>query len=303
MMETTASHLIRPQRPKILGIAHFAAYTDDLAKAELLFTDYFGYAKPYYIEREGKPTIMLVKISDRQYIEFFEDDAHRLVKYRHTAFEVDDVEAMRVYLQMMGLKVPAEVEDPGFGFKCFFVNDFSGNEIEFLQYTDTGVLAEHRGQDMPDTRVSDLMRHVGWICKDLSKELAFYGFLLGFEEFWRGGEPPMRSQWIKLRMPDSPTNDYIEIMLYDHELNQDELGCLNHISLDVDDVPATKALLDTRQIPEGCSPAEPQKIGACGYGQSNIYLIDKTRVEVMTRVAVGGKPTPSVYGVPVRFDE
>lgn len=293
--------LDRPQRPKILGIAHFSAYTDSLENAESLFCNYFGFAKPYYFQLEGKPRMMFVKISDRQYVELVEDTEKRLVKYRHTAFEVDDIEAMRDYLEMMGLKVPTQTSDPGLGFKCFFVKDFSGNDVEFVQYIETGLLAEHKGQDLPDTRVSDLMRHVGWICKDLSKELAFYGYILGFEEFWRGGENN-QTQWFKMSMPDSPTHDYIEIMMYDHDLNQEELGCLNHISLDVDDVPASKELLDTRVIAEGCLPAEPMKVGACGYGQSNIYMIDKTRVEIMTKVAVIG-PTPSVYGVPTRYPD
>jgi len=297
------SLLDRPQRPKISGIAHFSVLTDSLENTAALFTDYFGYAQPYYFRREGKPTMMFIKISDRQYVEFTEDSDCKLVKYRHTAFETDDIEGMRVYLQMMGLKVPSEISDPGLGFKCFFVTDFSGNDVEFVQYTDFGLLAEHYGKDMPDTRISDIMRHVGWISKDLSKELAFYGFILGFEEFWRGGEDNTKSQWIKLSMPDSPYKDYIEIMLYDHELNQEELGCLNHISLDVDDVPASVAILESRKCPEGCLPAEPMKVGACGYGQSNIYTIDKTRIEIMTRVAVGGKPTPSIYAVPVRFDK
>jgi len=298
-----SSLLERPQRPKILGIAHFSVLTDSLEKAAALFRDYFGYAEPYYFRREGKPTMMFVKISDRQYVEFTEDKEQKLVKYRHTAFETEDIEAMRLYLQMMGLKVPDTVADPGLGFKCFFVKDFSGNDVEFVGYTDSGLLAEHYGQDMPETRISDIMRHVGWVCKDLSKELAFYGYILGFEEFWRGGEDETKSQWIKLRMPDSPYNDYIEVMLYDHELDQTELGCLNHISLDVDDVPAAKAVLDGRQCQEGCMAAEPMKIGACGYGQSNIYTIDKTRVEIMTRVAVGGTPTPSIYAVPVRYPD
>lgn len=293
----------RPQRPKILGIAHFSAYTDSLQNAASLFTDYFGYAKPYYVEREGKPTMMFVKINDRQYVEFTEDKEKKLVKYRHTAFEVDDIEAMRLYLQMMGVKVPEEVIDPGFGFKCFFIQDFSGNDVEFVEYTDEGLLAEHKGEDMPETRISDIMRHVGWVCKDLSKELAFYGYILGFQEFWRGGEDATKSQWIKMSLPDSPTCDYIEIMLYDHPLNQEELGCLNHISLDVENVPESKQILDTRSLPEGCMPAEPQKIGACGYGQSNIFTIDKTRIEIMTKVAVGGIPTPTIYAKPVRYED
>ncbi|MBQ0044801.1 MAG: VOC family protein [Bacteroidales bacterium] len=298
----TDPKLIRPQRPKITGIAHFSVLADDLENTAAFFSDYFGYAKPYYVEREGKPTMMFVKINDRQYVEITKDDECKEWKYRHTAFEVDDIEAMRMYLRMMGVKVPDDIMDPGFGFKCFFIKDFSGHDVEFVQYIDSGLLAEHMGQDMPDTRISDLMRHVGWLCDDFSRDLAFYSFILGFKEFWRGGPDDNTSKWIKLAMPDSPDREYIEIMLYDQKLDQTEMGCQNHIGLDVDDVPAARAILESRRIPEGCTPGEPMKIGACGYGQSNYLTLDKTRVEIMTREAVGGKPTPPIYGIPARYE-
>mgnify|MGYP003296758548 FL=1 len=298
----TDPKLIRPQRPKIIGIAHFSVLTDDLENTASFFTDCFGYAKPYYVEREGKPTMMFVKINDRQYVEFTKDDECKEWKYRHTAFEVEDIEAMRIYLRMMGVKVPDEVSDPGFGFKCFFIKDFSGHDVEFVQYTDSGLLAEHKGQDMPDTRISDIMRHVGWLCDDFSKDLAFYSFILGFKEYWRGGPDDNTSKWIKLSMPDSPRREYIEIMLYDQKLDQAEMGCQNHIGLDVDDVPAAREILLSRNIPEGCIPGEPMKIGACGYGQSNFFTKDLTRVEIMTKEAVGGKPTPTIYGIPARYE-
>lgn len=288
--------------PKITGIAHFSVLADDLENTAAFFSDYFGYAKPYYVEREGKPTMMFVKINDRQYVEITKDDECKEWKYRHTAFEVDDIEAMRMYLRMMGVKVPDDIMDPGFGFKCFFIKDFSGHDVEFVQYIDSGLLAEHMGQDMPDTRISDLMRHVGWLCDDFARDLAFYSFILGFKEFWRGGPDDNTSKWIKLAMPDSPDREYIEIMLYDQKLDQTEMGCQNHIGLDVDDVPAARAILESRRIPEGCTPGEPMKIGACGYGQSNYLTLDKTRVEIMTREAVGGKPTPPIYGIPARYE-
>lgn len=295
---------IRPQRPKILGIAHFGVYTDDLENTAALFTDYFGYGKPYYVERPGQPTIMFIKINDRQYMEFVKDDECREWKYRHTAFETDDIEAMRIYLRMMGVKVPDGTMDPGFGFKCFFIKDFSGHDVEFIQYIDTGLLAEHKGQDLPDTRVSDLMRHVGWLCDDFSRDLAFYSFILGFEEYWRGGPDDNTSKWIKLAMPDSPTKEYIEIMLYDSKLDQTEMGCQNHIGLDVEDVDASRDMLAKRGlIPEGCTQGEPMKVGACGYGQSNYLTKDKTRIELMTKVAVGGKPTATIYGIPARYEK
>ncbi len=151
----------KPQRPKIQGVAHICLYTEDFDDAASLFTDYLGYGKPYVVKRSDRPDVMFVKINDRQYVEFIKDDEQRLVKYRHTAFEVDDLEAMRLYLQAMGVVVPDAVKDTGMGFNAFFVTDFNGNDVEFVQYTDTGLLAEHRGKDMPDTRISDTMRHVG----------------------------------------------------------------------------------------------------------------------------------------------
>lgn len=291
----------KPQRPKIQGIAHISLYTEDFDNAASLFTDYLGYGKPYVVQRPGRDDVMFVKINDRQYVEFIKDDQQRLVKYRHTAFEVHDLEAMRLYLQAMGIVVPAKVMETGMGFNAFFVKDFNGNDVEFVQYVDTGLLAEKKGKDLPDTRISDTMRHVGWVCKDSAKDLAFYGYILGFTEFWRGGEDLSKINWIKMKLPES--TDYVELMLIDHELDQRELGLYNHLDVDVDDVVATKKLLDTRKIPEGCLPAEPQSKGICGYGLSNIYLKDKTRIELMTKIALGGTPSKSTYGVPLRYDK
>lgn len=291
---------VKPQRPKITGIAHISLYSEDLDNAAALFKDYLGFGDPYFLRREGKPTFMFIKVNDRQYIEFVEDKQHRLIKYKHTAFETDDVEGMRLYLRSMGIVVPDQLDDVGTGFKSFFCKDFNGHDVEFVQYTSEGLLAQHKGENMPSTRISDTMRHVGWTCQDSPKDLAFYGYILGFTEFWRGGEDPSKINWIKMRLPDS--KDYVELMLIDHDLNQEELGLYNHLDFDMDDVQATKNLLDTRRLPAGCRPAGDQSKGVCGYGLSNVYLPDDTRIELMTKIALGGTPSASTYGVPLRFD-
>lgn len=295
----TCAQYAKPQRPTILGIAHIGLYTDDLANTAAFFTDYLGFGEPYYLRREGKPTVMFIKLNDRQYVEFVEDTEQRKVKYRHTAFQTGDIEAMRVYLRTQGLAVPDEVSDTGLGFKYFLTTDFNGHEVEFLEYTDKGLLAEHMGENMPDTRISEVMSHVGWCCPDAARDMAFYGYLLGFNEFWRGGANPERTSWIKMYLPES--TDYIELMLFDHELSASELGSLNHMNLDVNDVNATKQLLDTRKLPEGCTGAGQQRKGINGFGQTNTYLKDKTRIEVMTKVPLGGAPSASTWGVPQRL--
>lgn len=290
----------KPERPKITGIAHIGLYTDDVPNAVQLFTDYFGFGKPYVFTLKSGTEITFVKVNDRQYIELFKDNDNRLVKYRHTAFETDDVEAMRLYLRSMGIVVPDSVTDAGLGFKSVTVQDFNGHNVEFLEYTDKGAFAADKGKNMPETRISDTFRHAGWICPDSAKDIAFYGYILGFTEFWRGGEKPDQINWIKMKVPDG--TDYVELMLFDHDLDQQELGLYNHLDFDVDDVVATKAILDTRKLPEGCKPAENQSKGLCGYGLSNVYLKDQTRIELMTRIALGGTPTPSTYGKPLRYD-
>lgn len=289
------------KRPGITGIAHFSVYTDDLQTAAGLYTEYFGFGKPYYIHTNGcEPDMMFIKINDRQYVQFLKDNENRLVKYRNTAFETDDIEAMRLYLKSKGLIVPDSVTNTGFGYKSFVTNDFNGQEIEFVEYTGDGFIGEMNGKNMPDTRISDNFRHVGWACPDSAKDIAFYGYILGFTEFWRGGETPDKINWIKMKLPES--SQYIELMLFDHKLDRNELGLLNHMDLDMESVQASKMILDRRNLPDGCIPADNQNTGMCGYGLSNVFLPDGTRCELMTNRAVSGNPSPSTYGQPLRYD-
>ena len=292
-------------RPKITGIAHISLYTEELKNAESLFKDYLGFGTAHFVKgKNGAPDMMYVKINDRQYVEFTEDKEDRLVKYLHTAYETDDVEAMRLYLRSMGVEVPEAVSVNGdLGYKSLTVRDFNRQDVEFVEYTGKGWYGKQKGKAVPPTAISSNMRHTGWICPDSDKDIDFYCRILGFTEFWRGGEKPDQINWIKLRLPDSgPNGDYIELMLFDHDLDRTELGLYNHLDIEMDDVAAAKKILDTRKLPEGCKPAENQSKGVCGYGLSNVYLRDETRIELMTKIALGGTPSKSTYGKPLRYD-
>ena len=51
-------------------------------------------------------------------------------------------------------------------------------------------------------------------------------------------------------MPDG--RDYIELMLYDKEQSDENMGVLNHICLEVDDVTVSAQTLKNRTLPRGC---------------------------------------------------
>ena len=90
-----------PRRPHILGVSHAAFYVTDMAKARAFYEGLFGFQSPFSIpRRDPKEQLVWIKINDHQTIELFPasevaPDADRLY---HIALEVDDAEAMRVYL-------------------------------------------------------------------------------------------------------------------------------------------------------------------------------------------------------------
>ena len=90
-----------PKRPRILGISHAAFFVSDMAKARAIYEGFLGYQSPYSIPRKDpKEQLIWIKINDRQSVELFPGsevapDADRL---NHIAIEVDDAEAMRLYL-------------------------------------------------------------------------------------------------------------------------------------------------------------------------------------------------------------
>ena len=282
-----------PKRPRITGISHAAFYVSDMAKARAFYEGFLGFQSPFAIPRKDpKEQLVWIKINDRQSVELFPGsevtpDADRLY---HIAIEVEDAEAMRLYLQSKGVAVPPATGIGKIGNKNYFVKDPSGNTVEVVEYLADGWTRREQGKFLPDTRISTRMSHVGVMIGQLDAALKFYGDILGFREIWRGAKTANMLSWVNLQVPDG--QDYVEFMLYDKFPTLDRVRTLHHICLEVADVEKAGAILKTRPYPEGSKPATPLATGVNGKRQINYYDPDGTRVEVMEPGTADGKPRP-----------
>ena len=282
-----------PPRPRITGISHAAFYVSDMAKARAFYEGFLGFQSPFSIPRKDpKEQLVWIKINDRQTVELFpgsevKPDDDRLY---HIAVEVDDAEAMRLYLQSKGVAVPPKTAMGKIGNKNYFVKDPSGNIVEIVEYLPEGWTKREAGKFLPDTRISTRMSHVGVMIGELDQAMTFYGEILGFKEIWRGAKTANMLSWVNLQVPDG--QDYIEFMLYDKYPSLDRVRTLQHICLEVPDVAKAGEILASRPYPAGSKPSTPMATGVNGKRQINYYDPDGTRVEVMEPGTADGKPRP-----------
>ena len=77
---------------------------------------------------------------------------------------------------------------------------------------------------------------------------------------------------------------------------------MNHICLEVDDVPATLNKLKERALPVGCQMPAESKTGKNMKRQINCFDGDGTRVEIMETITTDGKPVPSSTATSLKFE-
>ncbi len=288
-------------RPLITGVAHAAFFTKEVESTRQFFTGYLGFTEPFSLmAANGKDlALTFIKINDRQYVEVFPERYKGGNRMYHFAVETNDAEAMRKYLASKGVKVPENTLKGRTGNLNYFVRDPNGTICEIVQYEPNSMSDKNIGKDMPDSRVSTHMSHVGFMVPDLDKAISFYCDILGFREIWRGSRDDKNVTWVNLQVPDG--EDYIELMLYDKEPSETSMGSMNHICLEVNDVAVTATTLAKRNLPEGCRPTTEMKTGINKKRQINCYDINGTRVEVMEAKTVDGTPTPSSTAKPMKF--
>jgi lactoylglutathione lyase len=154
------------------------------------------------------------------------------------------------------------------------------------------MVAKTRGQFLPPTRISDHMRHVGFVVTKLDEEMDFYTNLLGFREIWRGSSNGTVLSWINLKVPDG--DDYIELMLYKDAPPPGRSGSANHLCLLVDNVAQSANKLKARDI----QLKAESKVGVNRKRQLNLFDADGSRTELMELQTIDGKPAPSSTAPP-----
>jgi lactoylglutathione lyase len=288
-----------PKRPRITGVAHIAVYAHDVDKTVAFYRDFLGFAEPFRLNRgSGALHLAFVKVNDRQFVEVFPEKAEKTDRLNHIALEVEDAEAMRAYLASRGVKVPGKVPVGRIGNANFNVTDPDSHTVEIVQYLPGGRTAQQKGKDLPPTRISTRITHVGVAVASLDKAMAFYGDVLGLKETWRGSAKGKELNWVSVRVPDG--DDYVEFMLYKNPPSLERLGTMHHLCLEVPDVEAAKSTLEARPARKAYTRDMTVKTGVNKKRQLNLYDPDGTRIELMEPKTVDGVPAPPSTAPPPR---
>src|SRR4051794_12962810 len=146
---------VRPQRPKITGVAHIALFVHDIGKARQFYSGLLGYEEPFHLDNpDGSLSLTFVKINERQYIELFPEREPGSDRLNHISIETDDAEAMRRYLASKAINVPDKVGRGRIGNANFNIKDPDGHTVEIVEYLPTGWSVRDKGKAVPATRIS-----------------------------------------------------------------------------------------------------------------------------------------------------
>jgi catechol 2,3-dioxygenase-like lactoylglutathione lyase family enzyme len=279
-----ATALCAQQRPKITGISHLAVYTSEPAATEHYYADIIGAAK---LPDPEDPRGVRYALSSTQFIEVLPLPADASVnRLDHTAWNVDNAEAMRRYLAAKGWHTPSLLTRSADGSRWFQVLDPEGNRVQFVQPPTLPKPAY--AVDAPNA-IGHHIIHIGFMVHSRAAEDAFYRDLLGFRPYWFGGHAEGELDWVSQQTPDG--HDWLEYMLAagpgsDHGqgippgMTQKQLGSMDHLSIGEVSVPdAYKVLTADNRLTGRHDPAP--KVGRDGKYQFNLYDPDGIRLELM----------------------
>lgn len=290
-------------RPRITGVAHIALSVHDVGKARIFYKDFLGLGEVYKLDNpDGSLSMAFIKVNERQYIELAPEKKPGTDRLMHISIEVDDAEAMRLYLKSRGVKVPEKVGKGRIGNSNFMITDPDGHLVEVVQYQPDGWTVRDKGKALAGGKlgpaVSSRIAHVGITVGSLKPAMDFYGDILGFREIWRGSQDGKVLSWVNMQVPDG--KDYIEFMLYDEKPDLKKLGSLHHICLEVPDIEAARKTVADRATATGYTRPIQPRTGTNRKQQMNLFDPDGTRSELMEPKTVDGKPTPPSPAAPPR---
>jgi lactoylglutathione lyase len=231
-----------------------------------------------------------IKVNDRQYIELSPEDKPDQPRFMHLALETDNAEVLRLYVKSKGYKASdksaskGRIRNMGTG-----LEDPDGNHIDVTQYEPDSVTIKDVGKDMPETRISKRLLHVGFHVSN-PDTAHFYVDVLGFREFWRGTADGKRASYSNLMVPEG--SDYVEFLFGPAPTTRERQGVAYHIALEVPDMDAAIAKLSSNPARKDYNREIEVHIGKNHKRQANLFDPDGTRVELMEDHTVDGLPSP-----------
>ncbi|HMD96518.1 MAG TPA: VOC family protein [Terriglobia bacterium] len=264
-------------RPLIVGVAHIALKTSNLASARQFYGHVLGFQEISSLPNPltGRPDGVCFKVNDHQYIEVYpglkDPSEDRLL---HIAFETTNARQLAVYLAGHSVKTSPLQPDTEGNFS-FTLHDIDGHVVEFAEYVPTSLSGRGMGKFLGPERISQRIIHVGVTVGDQAAANRLYQDVLGYRDIWHGGMTDDRTDWVDMRVPDG--KDWLEYMLNVHHPSPRTLGVMHHMSLGV---PSVAEAYQTA-VGRGYQSQEKPQIGRDGKWQYNLYDPDLTRVEVM----------------------
>ncbi len=278
------------KRPRILGVPHVAFRVHDIEASRHFYKDFLGYSEPFSINPDGKLAMTFIKINDHQFVELEPENNPSEPRFVHLALQTDDAEAFRLYVKSKGFKASDKPASKGrIRNTATGVDDPDGNHIDVTQYEPDGESMKDAGKDLPDTRISHKMLHVGFYASK-PETAAFYIDVLGFREFWRGSVDGKTAAYSNLFAPES--DEYIEFILGAHPETLERKGTVFHIALEVPNMEAAVARLNANPARKDYKRPIEFKVGQNHKRQCNLFDPDGNRVELMEDHTVDGMPSP-----------
>lgn len=278
-----------PARPRIVGMPHVAFRVHDIEASRHFYKDFLGFSEPFSIITDGKLVMTFIKINDRQYVELSPETNPSEPRFMHLALETDDAAALREYVKSKGYKVSDKPPARGrIGNIGTGLTDPDGNQIDVTQYAPDSQTIKDVGKDMPDTRVSTHILHVGFYVSK-PETAHYYIDILGFREFWRGSTDDKTASYSNLMVPEG--RDYIEFELGAPPTPQ-RYGTVYHMALEVPDMEAALAKLNASPARKDYKKEIAVKVGRNHIRQCNLFDPDGTRVELMEDHTADGLPSP-----------
>lgn len=270
-----SSAAARPQKkpPAILGVAHVAFRTSNMAAARHFYHDVLGFDECFDVPARGV-RVAVFKVNDHQYVEIYpglhSPQQDRLVDI---AFETASARALRTLIAAGGFSPGALHRLPADSLG-FSLTDPAGHSIQFLQYEPDSLIVRNAGKHLSKHRISSRIIHAGVTVPDRAQEDRLYRSLLGFHVMWYGGRTDQEIDWVDMRVPQG--HDWLEYMLNVHNPSPRALGVMHHFALGVPSVSRAYAEVQKR----GFQSHKPQ-IGRDGKWQLNLFDPDGTRIELM----------------------